>query len=337
MPIMRYGVCQDETLRQVSVLLSGGELPRRWQDQAEDLEIVREEPAFPGGAQENPGRIGVRMVTRQFRIKTRTVPRRDLKYYGHPLLDKAAHYWPFKRLPGSELFAYAVACLEAILKASEKARADYWELVQMWHKPGCQDLVQEAVESSQDTHIWIQKLVRAIDGGQPSPGWDSLEVVSAKHQSNGDFQSLMDCMRQFVLENFNRKVDWLENNRPKVLLKNSGTLATVIALRSLLDCYEIDLAELDRQRLGEIDTLMKTNPTIREERRLKSRIVKAFKRELFAVRLDDAILAKGELWRDARVVFNSVREAADKWGINPLDLSKRIRLCDYSTGYPLQH
>lgn len=253
-----------------------------------------------------------------------------------------AVYWPFERLPESKLEVCAMACVETVLKHSEEAQGVYVGIVLSWALPGCQALIEDFTQCKQDARVWLRNRAKAVVKNEPPPDWPNawIEVI-VKFKDNTDFHKLLMHVHDFIMLGFNRKVD-LENQTPKLLPGNSLYLVRAIHDSSLLD-YLAEKPELRGPRVmpnGEVAKLhwfchtLASNSTARKGREIKHTIVQTLRHEQFTLSRYQTMLDGAEMWYRARVFYNTAREAADYYNIDPIDLSKRIEPYDDATGWP---
>ncbi|MDD5095640.1 MAG: RHS repeat-associated core domain-containing protein [Dehalococcoidia bacterium] len=140
--------------------------------------------------------------------------KKDLKM-GQPVgtswLGNSSRYWPTDPDTGEEsLLPYALACLEAALKLSEKARSTYAKLVELWSTQGMEAVCNEMCRTG---HM--------------------IPETSAYFDSS-DVNHFFETANYFMLIAFN-KVEDLEEETPKITSERSQALLMVVFLRSLAD------------------------------------------------------------------------------------------------------
>lgn len=257
------------------------------------------------------------------------------------ILGQTAIYHPFTRLPAIKLDYYAMACLEIVLEHSQDARSIYSEVVKSWELPGCQPVIDEFAKHTSDVRVWYSEVAEAAVKHHSMPDFPkALEDACIKYQDDTDFRKLLNYSGSLILIGFNRKND-LENQTPKVLPSRALYLARAISFYSICEYLHTNpLKNPNPENLvlgGELydfSQILTSNHTNREDRRLKQEIISKLRDRGFSLCHDETISAKAELWHKARVVSNTLREAADKESLDPIDLSKRIAICDDATGYP---
>jgi hypothetical protein len=251
-------------------------------------------------------------------------------YRGVPSL-----YWPLRRDTDSRLWPYAVACLEAAIKLSDFAVASYAQIVEAWELPGCQDIKNACLERWPDTSAWLDRMRKAYASKNDCPEIPGLASTYTKYEHNADFNTMILLVAQFVILNFNRHQD-IECETYKVMPGHKSLhLTKAIAMRSIIDSTEYEAAKLRQYQHPDIDLIM-TGPWPKyrtPEREIRSQITNGYKAEGHNLKADDTLLTLAEMWYRARVLCNTLREAANYYHLDAFDLSKRIRPCDDATGY----
>lgn len=254
------------------------------------------------------------------------------------LFSEAAIYYRFKRLPAVKLERYAEACLETVLRHSEDARNIYLQIIKCWGLPGCQLVIDEFAKRTPDTRAWLLSV--ATVKNQTMPDFPSVLVDAClKYQSDADFEKVSLYTGHLILIGFNRKID-LDNHTPKVLPSQAPYLARAIFFYSLFEYLQTNPQKSNPNHvmlgkmLYEFYQVVTDNHTTRKERQLKQNVISTLRHEGFTLCHDETMLTVAELWYKARVLSNTLREAADKEFLDPIDLSKRIAVCDNATGYP---
>ena len=265
-------------------------------------------------------------------------------------------YWPFKRLPGVKLAAYAFACVESALKYSEEAQAIYARIVQSWDSSGCQALIDEMARPKGDTSTWLCSLDEALNGDKPLLDWPTAWTDAfATARDNADFCTLWKCAGYFVLMSFNRKGD-LDNRAPKVIPFAPGKdpyLAMTAVLYSLID-YLAMHPEVEGPRAWSDESLstyirfnhaMASSFTTRKQREKKAAIVQTLRVEGYGLCHRWKLSEDADKWYKCRVNPGSIEayltELADLdvHGEKPKfpdrgRIENDIAPCDEATGYP---
>jgi|WetSurMetagenome_2_1015567.scaffolds.fasta_scaffold97818_2 hypothetical protein len=251
--------------------------------------------------------------------------------------NASSQYWALGKDTDARLWPYAVACLEAALKLSDLAVAIYAKVVEAWELPGCQKLLRRAQERWPDTKVWREKVILAYTNRDNTPEIPGLRAIYSDFEHEQDYNKLCEKVSWFVLIAFNRPED-IVNERPKIIPgPHNGQLLAAIATRSLIDHTGFEAARLHQWQHPEIERIMtvKPKPGPRSERDLRKKLTGVLTDELrFSLKADATFLELGERWYHARVLDNTVREAADFYKLDPLDLGKQIRPCDEASGYP---
>jgi len=248
------------------------------------------------------------------------------------------------------LWAYAVACLETVLKHSEKVGDIYLEIVyRCWNSPGCQAVINEAIKQHYkdwETRSYRAKVINAIDHKNPIPPWPETWASTAEeHKENADFIYLISRIHDFILRGFNRSED-LANEAPKVKTDSAPFLVAAITFRSMVDYCEIEPSYWNTYqtlRAGKdtynLQRIMSENPSIRLERRIKRNIIKTYKREGCTLCHDEKMLADAEHWYKSRVnpgtIEKYIKELSrfEKYP-DRSNIETMIAPCDAATGYP---
>lgn len=261
-----------------------------------------------------------------------------------------AIYWPFKRLPGSKLAAYAMACVETALKYSEKARAIYDGIVvQSWELPDCQAMICEFTRYKQDTRTWLRSLDKAVVRKDPLADFPTAWTdVIMKAKDNADFHKLLARAAYLVLVGFNREID-LQNQMPKILLEKTPYLGMAIVVHSLLDYLAIKpelkgpraLSDESSARFIQFCHTLASNPTTRKRREIKHTIVQKLRCEGYTSCHFGKLSKVAEQWYKCRVNPGTIEAYRDELAneyiyLERSNIEKAIAPCDEATGYPRQ-
>jgi hypothetical protein len=236
------------------------------------------------------------------------------------LTDKA-HYWPVESLP----FAYAMACVQVVILHG-KADKQYQEAKEAWGLPDCVSVAEGIVVNYFD----LKEIVR----GCPSL-FNNLESGPDKYAGSKDFLHLINSLCEFIKIGFNREID-RANEVLKVLPDADSPLFKAVIVWTLADYLGIKLEDWAQYRslvrdgkVYDTDDIMTNKPTHRIHRELVS-LLKGYGKQVH----DGKLLDAAEMWHRARVLYNTLREAADYYHLDPIDLSKRIEPYDDATGWP---
>ena len=270
---------------------------------------------------------------KQHRITHREI-REKANADSRSLLGQRSYYWPFKRLPGSELFAYALAGFEIALKYSEQVRESYSKLVEAWNLPGCQVIKHDALRYTPITYAWVSKVVKALDSDRAKSQYPDMvptaKETNEKNADNPDWQTLLSYVSEIIRLGFNRKDD-IAFNALKVVPGQSHSLIAALGFRSIVDNCGVETATVTSYK-GDFERIMTDNVTTRPDRELRKKLNRGFKEQSFELHSDQTLLNLAEMWYRARVLCSTVREAADYYRIDPIDLSKRIAIVDDAVG-----
>jgi hypothetical protein len=239
-------------------------------------------------------------------------------------LSDKAHYWPTESLP----FAYALACTQIVILHG-KADKVFNEAKEAWGLPDCQAAAEGIIINILD----IKQMVR---------GWpvlfNNLQNWPGKSDKYTDFLILIDRLCEFIKKGFNREID--QANKVWKVLPADNPLFKAIIIWTLAEHLGIKLEEWNQYRplvhdgkIYDTEDIMTNEPTHRVQREIRHEII-SFLKKYGALTNDKTIQYTADMWYKARVEYNSAREAADYFRIDPIDLSKRIELCDDVTGWP---
>ncbi len=256
-------------------------------------------------------------------------------------------YWPFERLPGVKLAAYAMACVETALKYSDEARAIYERVIRSWELPGCEVLMREFTRSEKDTGTWVRGLDGAAAGNGPLADFPTdWTDAFTEIEGNADFQKLLVHATNVIVIGFNRKTD-LENRTPRILPEKAPYLGLAIVFHSLLDCLALR-PELKGPRVFSIESLtefvqfnnaMASNPTTRKGRGEKHTIVRTLRREGYTLSHFAKLIRDAEQWYKCRVNPGTIEAyiaelVKDDVYLERGNIETAIAPCDEATGYP---
>lgn len=273
-------------------------------------------------------------------MKKKSVSKSGLSNTLASLLDRM--YWPFERLPELKLEEYAKACVETTLDYSKEAQVIFAEIILSWELPGCQMFIEDCVRLKQDTRNWLNDRATAVITNKPQPSWpDTWQDVIAGTKDNADLTKLLKYVGYLILVGFNRKVD-LDNQTPKIIPRKSPYLAQAIVFYSLSNYLS---GKPEKKELGviadnEFDALawfhdiLAKYPSTKPERKVRPIIIQTLRNKGYKMHHHQTILDGSEMWYRARVLCNTLGEAADYYRIDPSDLSKRIEPYDDATGWP---
>lgn len=252
--------------------------------------------------------------------------------------DAPSLYWPLRRDVDSKLWPYAVACLEAALSLSDIVIASYSKIVEAWELPGCQNIKNTSLKHWPDTRTWLDTMTKAYANNGTLPELPGVTETYAKYKHDADFNTLNLLVAEFVLLAFNHHQDIVEEAYKVTPGAKSIHIIEAIVTRSIIDHAGYEAAKLHRYQHPDIDHIMtaKPWPSTRKEREIRQQNTNTYKNEGFSLKADDTLLGLGEMFYRARVLYATLREAADYYSLDPLDLSKRIRPCDDAAGYPYQ-
>jgi len=226
--------------------------------------------------------------------------------------EKAAHYWPSDSLP----LAYTLACVQIVL-IHGKVDKEYQRVKEAWALPGC----QRAAEKYKG--LWL-----GAKGTQ-----EEVYDIARDSMTNPDYAYLNGLIDRFIKAGFNREADQI-NETWKVQPNSLDTpwLFWAVVVLSLGDYMGIRLQDWNKYPAMQgknIEDIMTNKPTNRTHRELVS-LFKHFGNLIHDGKLLDLV----DMWYRARVFYDTAREAADYFSLDPPDLSKRIAPIDDALGWP---
>jgi hypothetical protein len=122
--------------------------------------------------------------------------------------DQDRYYWPFKDYPETEMWAYALALTEFILRQNHDARSALEATILRWYTPGCQEVIAKALEHQSEAQSYYDSVVSAVGEHKPIPNWPESWAKAAKaNKNNKDFGDLMTEITDFIERAFNCKKD----------------------------------------------------------------------------------------------------------------------------------
>jgi hypothetical protein len=275
---------------------------------------------------------------------------------------KYSHRNPDAALP----MMYAMACIEIITNASDKAKEIYQELIEAWGKPDVESLYNELISIFSDEDIkefenvvknpelvfegdinklWLDmvELVNQPEfGGLVFKGrWkEALESLDTEYK---DVSELFSLILEFIFVGFNREDD-LEKGRCKVIpTTNPPWLILMLMYRTAFEHENITLDRLKRiykvrKIKGKVYDLERIL-TMESNSRMHRRLVENGKKSNMLLKHDYKFLDAAYLWYQCRIAFPSIEEflsAEAEKGNDKLDyknVQKEIKRCDDSIGY----
>jgi hypothetical protein len=264
--------------------------------------------------------------------------------------QKAYYY-----LPGSFVYAYAIACTNIVLQHSEKAARIYREIVSAWELPGCQSMIGGFEDCLPTTLTWKAKALEAKENGELVPElpreWFDTYFKNASSDFHGeshdnDWKLLLNKIEALILVGFNRQSD-IENKKWRVVPDTSYWLKSVIILRSLTEFCKLKLEDLNKYKsvsinneIYDLNIIMTEKPTDGPGRNIYRVLTGNFKKYGFALKHDTNILKDAEQWYKCRVDPGNIEIYIEEMYINggiTLDrgrIENDIAICDEATGYP---
>jgi hypothetical protein len=255
------------------------------------------------------------------------------------------HYWAEAWLS----LAYAVACVEVVCQRSERARALYNRIVEVWS-----DAEMKAV-SAEISSIIPESGKERIKNAFLHPGTELLPDpnrlfrdlkklftdIEVDERFFGEGPAELERMiSEFIIVGFNREAD-IDNGRCRVLPSEQGFwLIWAVAMRSILDSYKITFEKVRdfykvRKYKGKV---IDFQGVLREQpmSRLHREIVVSARAANLKLKNDKTIVKAAHHWYQCRVVFPSINKYCavfENYQLEPKNISKQIRLCDEALGY----
>lgn len=258
-------------------------------------------------------------------------------------LTKTQLNWPPEALP----FAYAIACIDIVSQHSREASVAYYEAIEALELPGCQALIKMAKIQAPDTNTWSSKTIKKLlEKGIKSleKGKDILSLpwltATEQYKDDADYLHFIESIREFIRIGFNRQID-RENERYKVLAEKAPFLFMAVVFRTIAEYCKVKLENWNKYRTDDIDRMMNSNPTKRQERLKKKEIKQTYKRFKWALLHNVKLLKYADFWYKSRVNPGNIEQyLSDLANQNPPIILERCRVendiaaCDEATGYP---
>ena len=267
------------------------------------------------------------------------------------ILSREAHHWPLESLE----FAYAVACLDIVLRRSGKARHIYNDIVRAWDLPGCHVFI-DACKDVPATKEWMSKTLEAWRKGGPSPDWPEewfdiyFTHAPAYYEGephNTDWEYFLNKLKELILVGFNRQIDQ-DNETWKVTQYTSIWLVTIIILRLQTEYNKEKLENLHKYckinvngNLYDLNAIVTEKPTAGIQRKLYRGLTKVVKDYGFTLKHDTKLLKDAVQWYKCRVNPGSIEAYRDELAennkyIERSNIEAAIAPYDGATGYPRQ-
>ena len=248
-------------------------------------------------------------------------------------LTGAAHRWPTEALP----FANAAACVDIVLLRSQEASTAYYETIKALALPGCKALISDTNKVvkayAPNLEQFMHKATTMAQKSQFTP-----PGKLHKYADNGDYQTYIERIREFIRVGFNRQID-RDNEVCKVKLESAPNLFGFIICRTIAEYCKVKLESWNKYRPDNIDRIMSGNPSTRPERQLKKTVTRAYKHNAWALRHDSKLLKDADQWYKCRVNPGSIEAYLDELANDykyPERSNIEIALAPYdeATGYP---
>jgi len=248
-------------------------------------------------------------------------------------INQAKRYWPVEMQP----FLVAAACVEVVLKNSEKANIIYCETKEAWGRQDC----QQALNDVQIPFSSMLSAIEAVRSNKISDSPDPLADIKERYKDSADFKYLIGRVNEFIKVGFNREADKVKG-RYKVRPSQDNWLFYAVFIGTMVD-FSAERPDWDTYKLLEFrgktydpTTFMDAEHSNRKYRRK----VSYYKGFGWRLRQDDKLKNMAWYWYQSRVVYSGPEEFCRKYllekgiELDPANISKEISLCDLATGYP---
>lgn len=250
-----------------------------------------------------------------------------------PVYGQETQYWPDEFLP----FLVAAACVEVVLKNSEKGSLIYSETKEAWGRQDCQNALNEVKIPFSS----MLAAIEAVRSNKISDSPDPLADIKKRYKESMDFKYLIERVNEFIKVGFNREADKVKG-RYKVRPSQDNWLFYAVFIETLVD-LSVERQDWDTYKLLEFrgktydpTTSMDAEHSNRKYRRK----VSYYKGFGWRLRQDDKLKNMAWYWYQSRVVYSGPEEFCRKYLIeegiklDPANVDKEILLCDIATGYP---
>lgn len=286
---------------------------------------------------------------------------------GVPLLTNKIRYLPSakSRLPDASLVAYALACLEAALILSDRARSLYLRVIEAFSSPQCLTAWENVKRNIMDNRPACKSVIdRTLAPwyGKKRSKQEDKRLIADIHGIMGNvnnMRSMDEAISRFILGAFNRERDQ-KDKRWKVVPESAPALVWVVLLRAFVNFLGLDVDSADRQRLGGLADSWFFEATSKPKtvlgRTQRADLHHYLRREKFIRVSDTALIRWGKIWYKCRVdpgqlveVQQELLKEREKSKLDNLDpseydliasekdtsyLSKKIEPFDIAMGYP---
>jgi len=245
---------------------------------------------------------------------------------------KTAHYWPVEMQP----FWVASACIDIVLRSSERASIIYREAKEAWGRPDCQNVLNEVTIPFSS----ILAAIEAVSSNKMSDYPDPLSDIKEQYKDSIDFKYLIERVNEFIKIGFNRKED-VREGKYKVIPSQETWLFYAVFIGALVD-FCAERPDWDTYKLIEFkgktyDPITFMDPE--HNNRKYRRKVASYKDLGWHLRQDKKLRNMARLWYLSRVVYSGPEKCCIKLQLDGENwtsdnLVKEIYLCDIATGYP---
>lgn len=272
----------------------------------------------------------------------------ELKFRAHQqALDKASRRIPDDAMP----FYYAWAVLQVtLLHASEEVDTAYLKFRDSYELPDCLKSLNEFASFWADL-IDINKFAQVAnevakscqeyESTKEAHLPDSVNIPigdESQYSKSADWQTFFSNATGFFKVAFNRKSDRVNETWKILPCEQSAMLFNALMIWALGDYLGLDMSQWAKYRqlkrkgkVYDVEDIMQNKHTNRLHRELTGYLIKFFGKN--SLINEDTILNGADQWYHARVKFETIREAANHYEIEPGDLSHRIEPFDDATGW----
>lgn len=256
----------------------------------------------------------------------------------------APHRWASASLP----LAYAIACVEVVVKSSEKAGAIYSQIIEACGKPGVKAISKEILSEIPDSkkEEIKQALIHPENAFLPDPNkpFKEIEETFASFEINDEsivdkFTELVPLIMEFIIVGFNRESDIAK--KIYRVFPSEKHIWLILAIVMLTSFEHDNITERMRKFYMVRKYKGKTidfNKVLTEEpmSRMHRRMVAGSKAAKLKLKNDRIFVDAARNWYQCRVAFSSINkycDAPENYKLDPKNISKQIRPCDDAVGY----
>lgn len=241
----------------------------------------------------------------------------------------------------TQLWLGALAFLETVLERDPFSRPDFMELVRHLYKPGCQQIINDAISDHFNVYSYATRLIEAKHGGEPISPLASFSTTIQKYQdevkngnfNNADFLKQIKLTSEFVKVYCNRQSDY-ENDTCKITLEKSPFLYSILVIKPLYIHLGTSPDSIDKTRFRKFydvwhDTIY-GNPSPNRGKVFKSHLIQRWKQLEWKMHNDTYYLRKAELFYRAYIsqpgkLVLLVDEMSKQDKRNPITVKREIQ------------